>query len=104
MAQLCELLCDCDLVIWNTFKGATAGLVSAPCISMFVFVFPAAIAAPRRKGVREGGVRRAGGGGNSLHARPVPPPRRRGGEKKRQWKKKKRKEKKKKKNQGDCQS
>lgn len=105
VAQLCELLCDCDLVIRNTFKGATAGLVSAPCISMFVFVFPAAIAAPRREGVREGGVRRAGGGGaipcmlgRFLHRDDGEEKKRDSGRKRRGRRKRKRK------NQGDCQS
>lgn len=52
--RLCEHLCDCDLVIWKTFKGATAGLVSPPCISMFVFVFTTAVSRPGREGRSEG--------------------------------------------------
>lgn len=77
-AGLCEHLCDCDLVIWKTFKGATAGLVSPPCISMFAFVFAAVVCRPG-----EGGLR----GGNSQHARSVASPRRR--EKRKKERKKK---------------
>lgn len=101
MARLCEHLCDCDLVIWKTFKGATAGLVSPPRISMFAFVFAAAAAVSSRggEGGEEGRRGRGVRGNNSQHARSVASPRRRE-KREREWKKKEKGGKK----QVDCQS
>lgn len=96
VVRLCEHLCDCDLVIWKTFKGATAGLVSPPCISMFAFVFAAAVSRPvGGREARKEAVSRRVTGNNSQHARSVASPRRWEKREREEEKKEKRKEEKK---------